>query len=201
MDSSLVENVADVNATSSTAAPQSSSLPPAHNHDEQLVHTLKQLSIDTKTTASMSVEQPSTATPQRITSLSANVPSSPGANGGRPPGSPSRHIGSPSSINGTVTPTLRKKSSMSSVQNVGGVTPPRQPASRRSSTQLQNGLGGLVKSPLAGLEEQTPIYAPVTAASVARTHFGAELAAFHGMLTKLCLSRSICCHRRKAHCQ
>jgi histone deacetylase HOS3 len=67
---------------------------------------------------------------------------------------------------------------MNSLHGVGGVTPPRQSSSTRSSSaHLLNGQGiqGVGRSPLSSTEDVFAELPPVTAASVASDHFKTEL--------------------------
>ena len=93
--------------------------------------------------------------------------------------SPLRRPPSSTSLGGSdrsTTPTLHKRASLSSLQGSGGGTPPRSPASRRTSSHLASSTGpGLaVRShlPPPAEESQPP---PATAASVAHDFFEKEL--------------------------
>ena len=93
--------------------------------------------------------------------------------------SPLRRAPSSTSLGGSdrsTTPTLHKRASLSSLQGSGGGTPPRSPASRRTSSHLASSTGpGLaVRShlPPPAEESQPP---PATAASVAHDFFEKEL--------------------------
>ena len=93
--------------------------------------------------------------------------------------SPLRRPPSSTSLGGSdrsITPTLHKRASLSSLQGGGGGTPPRSPASRRTSSHLASSTGpGLaVRSHLPPpVEEPQPL--PATAASVAHDFFEKEL--------------------------
>ena len=93
--------------------------------------------------------------------------------------SPLRRPPSSTSLGGSdrsTTPTLHKRASLSSLQGSGGGTPPRSPASRRTSSHLASSTGpGLaVRSHLPpAVEEPQP--QPATAASVAHDFFEKEL--------------------------
>ena len=93
--------------------------------------------------------------------------------------SPLRRAPSSTSLGGSdrsTTPTLHKRASLSSLQGSGGGTPPRSPASRRTSSHLASSTGpGLaVRSHLPPpVEEPQP--SPATAASVAHDFFEKEL--------------------------
>ena len=93
--------------------------------------------------------------------------------------SPLRRAPSSTSLGGSdrsTTPTLHKRASLSSLQGSGGGTPPRSPASRRTSSHLASSTGpGLsVRShlPPPAEESQPP---SATAASVAHDFFEQEL--------------------------
>lgn len=93
--------------------------------------------------------------------------------------SPLRRAPSSTSLGGSdrsTTPTLHKRASLSSLQGSGGGTPPRSPASRRTSSHLasSSGPGLAVRShlPPPAEESQPP---PATAASVAHDFFEKEL--------------------------
>ena len=93
--------------------------------------------------------------------------------------SPLRRPPSSTSLGGSdrsITPTLHKRASLGSLQGSGGGTPPRSPASRRTSSHLASSTGpGLaVRSHLSPpVEEPQP--PPATAASVAHEFFKKEL--------------------------
>ena len=98
--------------------------------------------------------------------------------------SPLRRTPSSSSISTverTKTPTLQKRSSVTSLHSVGAATPPRTPVLRRTSSNLAplSSPGGATKSELPATVEEPP--PPVmTAASVARDYFGKELGIHRG---------------------
>ncbi len=101
------------------------------------------------------------------------------------PITPLRKTPSSSSLGRTersTTPTLHKRTSMSSLQ---GGTPPRSPAFRRKSSNLASPNPGIgPRSPLpAALEE--PAQLPVTAATIAHDFFQRELGAHHANGTAL----------------
>ena len=93
--------------------------------------------------------------------------------------SPLRRPPSSTSLGGSdrsTTPTLHKRASLSSLQGSGGGTPPRSPASRRTSSHLASSTvpGLAVRSHLPPpVEEPQP--PPATAASVAHDFFEKEL--------------------------
>lgn len=95
------------------------------------------------------------------------------------PKTPLRRTPSSASIGrseGSKTPTLHKRASMSSLQ---GGTPPRPPAFRRTSSNLASPNPGVgPRAPLpAPVEEPTPV--PVTSVTVAHNFFQQELEAHH----------------------
>lgn len=103
------------------------------------------------------------------------APSAPGAQIQK---SPLRRTPSSSSFSNrdrSNTPTMHKRSSYSSLHSAGGHTPPRSPAMRRTSSNL-----AALKSDLPRPIEEIPPPV-VTAASIARQCFEAELDFHHGL--------------------
>ena len=122
---------------------------------------------------------PSSPVAQRIIAANDNENpiSFPGLN--TPAKTPLRRAPSATSIASSersTTPSLRKKTSLSSLQSAGGATPPRSPAIRRTSSQFApspNATLGARSSLLPPAEE--PSRPPMTAASVAHDFFEKEL--------------------------
>ena len=76
------------------------------------------------------------------------------------------------------TPTLSKRTSISSLQGVGGVTPPRSPSiMRRASSNLlsTSSTGMPIRSLLSTGREETPAPLPLNAATIAKEHFEKEI--------------------------
>lgn len=82
----------------------------------------------------------------------------------------------------SITPTLHKRLSISSLNGASSVTPPRSPAFRRISSTSSIPLNNDMR-PRSGLAAplEEPVDAPVTAASVARDYFQRELEAHHSV--------------------
>lgn len=139
---------------------------------------LKRLSLATASATALPPSSP-VGSPAKTTQ-NHRIVSSPTTN--KPPQSALRRTSSSSSMSAnqrSSTPTLNKKTSMSSLHGVGGVTPPRSPSFRRTSSNLL--LTPLMvmpsKSPLSAAREEPPQPPPLTAASVAKAHFEKELEA------------------------
>jgi len=77
----------------------------------------------------------------------------------------------------SATPTLSKKTSVSSLHGVGGVTTPRSPSIRRASSNLltTSSMGLPTRSPLSTAREEAPPPLPLNAATIAKEHFEKEL--------------------------
>ena len=136
------------------------------NNDAAIAEDLKHLSLETAIEDSL---PPSSwghvdARTAHIAGLAASPTSA------RTP-KPLRRTPSTGSLNHerTTTPTLQKRTSLSSIKSLGSTTPPRSPAVRRTSSNL-NALA---------LQPEEPMPPPVTTASVACDWFKEELQAYH----------------------
>ena len=145
-----------------------------NNDQATLLDNMQHLSLST---AAATALPPSSPAAPVIASLENSGNSSPsGLN--HLTRSPLRRPPSSASLGGSdrsTTPTLHKRASLSSLQGSGGATPPRSPASRRTSSHLASstGPGFAVRSHLPPVEEPPPPTA--TAASVAHDFFEKEL--------------------------
>ena len=94
--------------------------------------------------------------------------------------SPSRRTPSSSSIQRIKTPTLKQRTSLSSLHSVGNATPPRSPALKRTSSNLASSSSpnSGAKSDLSATAEEPPL-PNMTAASIARDFFGREFGIHH----------------------
>ena len=88
--------------------------------------------------------------------------------------------GSLGKIERSITPTLHKRTSLSSLQGVSGVTPPRSPAFRRTSSNLVSPQAGMAPRSILSPALEEPAEPPVTAATVAQNFLQRELEAHHG---------------------
>lgn len=79
----------------------------------------------------------------------------------------------------SITPTLHKRTSLSSLQGVGGITPPRSPGFRRTSSNLASPQAGMAPRSLLSPAPEEPPEPPITAAAIAQGFFQRELAAHH----------------------
>ncbi|KAI9880569.1 MAG: hypothetical protein M1830_002268 [Pleopsidium flavum] len=152
-------------------------LPSTTNNDPAgLSGPLKRLSLATASATALPPSSP-VGPPLKSTQNHSIVSS---ATTDKPPQSPLRRTSSSSSISAnqrSSSLTLNKKTSMGSLHGVGGVTPPRSPSFRRTSSNLLPTTVTAMpsKSPLSAAREEPPQPPPLTAASVAKAHFEKEL--------------------------
>ena len=146
-----------------------------NNDGTTLTSNMKRLSLSTAIETPL---PPSSPVAQRMTSNYGNdIPSS--NPGSTPLKTPLRRAPSSSSIGSSerpVTPSLHKRTSLSSLHGAGGVTPPRSPAVRRTSSHFLSSPNATAsaRSSLPPPAEEPPRPA-VTAASVAHDFFAREL--------------------------
>ena len=156
-----------------------SSPPQSTNSDGNLLaHNLKRLSLTTASAAALppspiGVQPEALGSPRSASPFSLDQHSR----------SQLRKTPSSSSLgrkDRSSTPTLHKRASMNSLQGFGGVTPPRSPAFRRTSSSLASPHGGMApRSVLAAAPEES-VQPLATAATVAHDFFLRELEAHHG---------------------
>ena len=149
-----------------------------NNDGNTLTNNMKRLSLSTAIETPL---PPSSPVSQHTVANNGNgVSSLPGSS---PLKTPLRRAPSSSSVGSSerpTTPSLHKRTSFNSLQGTGGVTPPRSPAVRRTSSHLVSSPSTTtgVKSSLPPPAEE-PSRPPMTPASVAHDSFVKELVA-HG---------------------
>lgn len=156
-----------------------SSLPSSTNNDRTLLsHDIKSLSLSIAAATALPTSSPITS---HVEEPSRNESPSP-SSFGQPLRSPLRRTPSSSSIGRnerSTTPTLHKRTSLSSLQGIGGVTPPRSPAFRRTSSNLASS-SNMSPRPILSAPLEEPVRPPMTAAAAAQKYFQKELDAHHG---------------------
>ncbi|KAI9760282.1 MAG: hypothetical protein M4579_001796 [Chaenotheca gracillima] len=158
----------DSPARSSSSSP----LPPMSTYEgANLSDSLGRLTLDTDH-ATRSPDSPQTIQTHHGAGVFPSGPPHPATG---PTHSPLRRSASSLSVDRrSANPSLNKKSSVSSLQGVGGVTPPR-PSSRRSSYNVGSSLAGMPSKPLDGVPDESMPPSPPTAASLANSSFQTEL--------------------------
>lgn len=171
-------------ATLLPASEHASSLPKTNKHNNNsdntgTSHNLKRLSLSTATATPLPDSSPIALHVGKPNNLELASSS----NADQSLRSQLRKTPSSSSLGKnerSITPTLHKRTSLSSLQGVGGITPPRSPAFRRTSSNLASPQAGMAPRTLLSPAPEEPAEPPVTAAAVAQSFFRRELEAHHG---------------------
>lgn len=179
----------DNNATLLPALEHASSLPQTNNDTNNSDNTgtllnVKPLSLSTLTaTATVTPLLNSSPFAAHVGKPNNHEPASPSSSDQslRSQLRKSPSSGSLGRIERSTTPTLHKRTSLSSLQaGGGGITPPRSPAFRRTSSNLASPQAGMAPRSLLSPAPEESAEPPVTAASIAQSFFQQELEAHHG---------------------